>query len=223
METSVGAGSPALETPEGKRSMIRSAAIGLAAATFALAAQAQTPPAPTVVRGAVVALQDNVLTVKPERGGAPEKITLAPSWSVAVMKPVAIDAIQPGSFIGTTNMPKGDGVGTSLEVHVFPPGVKMGEGHYGWDLKPGSMMTNGTVGKVVAGKKGSRELDVAYNGTGLRHIVVPAKVPVVQITGGAREQIKPGVPVFMVVRKGADGSMAAGSVSIGENGAKPPM
>ena len=139
------------------------------------------------------------------------------------MKPVAIDAIQPGSFIGTTNMPKGDGQGTSLEVHVFPPGVKMGEGHYGWDLKPGSMMTNGTVGKVVAGKKGSRELDVAYNGSGMRHIVVPAKVPVVQITGGGRELVKVGTPVFMVVRKAPDGSMATNSVSVGENGAKPPM
>jgi hypothetical protein len=46
---------------------------------------------------------------------------------------------------------------------------------------------------------------------------------VVQITMGAREALKPGVPVFMVVQKKPDGSLAAGSVSIGENGAKPPM
>ena len=201
------------------------AAFGAAALlTLATAAYAQAPApaAPTVVRGKVTALADNAITVQPDKGPA-QKVTLAPTWSVAVMKPVAIDAIQPGSFIGTTNMPKGDGVGTSMEVHVFPPGVKMGEGHYAWDLKPGSMMTNGTVGKVVAGKKGSRELDVAYNGTGMRHIVVPAKVPVVQITGGTRELVKVGTPVFMVVRKNPDGTMAAGSVSVGENGAKPPM
>lgn len=207
--------------------MKRSIAVLAAAAALGLAAAAQAqspaPPAPTVVRGQVVSLADNVLTVKPERGGAPEKVALAPTWTVAVMKPVAIDAIQPGSFIGTTEMPKKEGAGRSLEVHVFPPGVKMGEGHYGWDLKPGSMMTNGTVGKVISGKRGSRELEVAYNGTGLRHITVPANVPVVQITGGTREQIKPGIPVFMVVRKAPDGSLAAGSVSIGENGAKPPM
>jgi hypothetical protein len=199
--------------------LLTSAAV---AQTPAPAAPAPAPAAPTVVRGKVTALADNAITVQPDKG-APQKVTLAPTWSVAVMKPVAIDAIQPGSFIGTTNMPKGEGAGTSLEVHVFPPGVKMGEGHYGWDLKPGSMMTNGTVGKVVAGKKGSRELDVAYNGTGMRHIVVPAKVPVVQITGGTRELVKVGTPVFMVVRKLPDGTMAAGSVSVGENGAKPPM
>jgi hypothetical protein len=182
-----------------------------------------TPPGPPIVRGTVVELKDNVLTLKSEKDGKPMQVTLAQTWSVSVMKPVAIDAIQPGSFIGTTNMPTGEGAGESLEVHVFPPGVKMGEGHYGWDLKPGSMMTNGTVGKVVSGKKGSRELEVAYNGSGLRHITVPAKVPVVQITPGARELVKPGIPVFMVVRKNPDGSMATGGVSVGENGAKPPM
>ena len=137
------------------------------------------------------------------------------------MKPVAIDAIQPGSFIGTAEMPKADGTGRSLEVHVFPPGVKMGEGHYGWDLKPGSMMTNGTVGSVIAGKKGSRELDVSYS-YGQRHITVPANVPVVQIAPGKREMVKVGTPVFMVVQKGP-GGMIAGSISVGENGAKPAM
>jgi hypothetical protein len=206
------------------RSAVAASAAALSLAATAAYAQAPaSPPGPTVLRGKVVALADNVLTVKPERGGAEAKVTLAPSWTVAVMKPVAIDAIQPGSFIGTSEMPKADGTGRSLEVHVFPPGVKMGEGHYGWDLKPGAMMTNGTVGKVVAGKRGSRDLDVVYNGQPPRHITVPAKVPVVQITPGAREMLKPGLPVFMVLQKKPDGTLAAGSVSIGENGAKPPM
>lgn len=209
-----------------KKILAGAVALALAAtaahAQMAAAKPGATPPGPTVVRGKVTALAADAMTVQPDKGPA-QKVALAPSWTVAVMKPVAIDAIQPGSFIGTTEMPKKEGAGRSLEVHVFPPGVKMGEGHYGWDLKPGSMMTNGTVGKVVAGKKGSRELDVAYNGSGMRHIVVPAKVPVVQITGGTREQVKVGTPVFMVVRKMPDGSLATGSVSIGENGAKPPM
>ena len=207
--------------------MIRTTAISAIAAlalsaTGALAQNPApaTPPAPTVVRGRVTAMTDTQLTVKTGKG--PQVVGLTPAWSVAVMKTVAIDAIQPGSFIGTSEMPNKDGsTGTSLEVHVFPPGVKMGEGHYGWDLKPGSMMTNGTVGSVVAGKKGSRELDVSYS-YGQRHITVPAKVPVVQITGGKRDMVKVGTPVFMVVQKTATGMMA-GSISVGENGAKPPM
>jgi hypothetical protein len=206
--------------------MIRTAATALAAlALSTTAALAQTPPpaappAPTVVRGTVTVMSETSLTVKTDKG--PQVVGLAPTWTVAVMKPVAIDAIQPGSFIGTTEMPSKDGsTGKSLEVHVFPPGVKMGEGHYGWDLKPGSMMTNGTVGTVVAGKRGSRELDVSYS-YGQRHITVPAKVPVVQITPGKRDMLKVGTPVFMVVGKTQNGLMA-NSVSIGENGAKPPM
>jgi hypothetical protein len=201
--------------------MFKTAAFAAALAATATVAFAQAPPTPTVVRGKVTAMTATSLTVKPDKGPA-QTIGLTPSWSVAVMKPVAIDAIQSGSFIGTSEMPAKDGTGRSLEVHVFPPGVKMGEGHYGWDLKKGSMMTNGTVGKVVAGKKGSRELDVAYS-YGTRHIVVPANVPVVQIVPGTRTLVKTGVPVFMVVQKRPDGSLMAGSVSVGENGAKPPM
>jgi hypothetical protein len=200
----------------------RSLAIGLAALTLtttAALAQPATPPTPTVVRGTVTAMTDASLTVKTDKG--PQTVALMANWSVAMTKAVAIDAIQPGSFIGTTEMPKADGQGESLEVHVFPPGVKMGAGHYGWDLRPGSMMTNGDVATVVAGKKGSRELDVSYP-NGQRHITVPANVPVVQIGPGKREMVKVGVPVFMVVGKTPNG-LVTNSVSVGENGAKPPM
>src|SRR5579884_3150720 len=120
--------------------MTKTAATLAAVISFTLAgaalgqAPAAAPPGPPIVRGNVVEVKDNVLTVKSERDGKPVQVTLAPTWTVAVMKPVAIDAIQPGSFIGTTEMPTTDGAGRSLEVHVFPPGVKMGEGHYGWDL-----------------------------------------------------------------------------------------
>ena len=199
--------------------------------TFALAlgavllasplALAQAPAAPTVVRGTVTAVSDAGLAIRTDKG--PVQVGLAPTWMVSVMKPVAIDAIQSGSFIGTAEMPDKNGSsGTSMEVHVFPPGVKMGEGHYTWDLKAGSMMTNGTVGTVVAGKAGSRELDVSFP-SGTRHIIVPADVPVVQITGGARDLVKVGTPVFLLAQRAPSGSLVAGAVSVGENGAKPPM
>lgn len=194
----------------------------LFAAALAVAAPAAAQPAaPLPVRGVVTQIDAARLTVKP-KSGKPVTVDLTPDWTVQVTKPIAVTEIKEGSFIGTAELPQADGTGRSLEVHVFPPGVKMGEGHYGWDLKKGSMMTNGTVGTVVAGKRGSRELDVNYS-YGKRHITVPAKVPVVQITPGRRDQIKPGVPVFLVVQKRSDGTIMSGGVSIGENGAKPPM
>jgi hypothetical protein len=188
------------------------------AVLWASGAAAQTPP--SIVRGVVTKVQPGSLVIK-GRDGKPVTVALTSAWTVSVMKAIGADAIQPGSFIGTAEMPQADGTGRSLEVHIFPPGVKMGEGHYAWDLKPRSMMTNGTVGKVTASRHG-RELDVAYP-NGARHLVVPAHVPIVQITGGDRAQVKPGVSVFMLAFQAAGGVLTAGSVAIGEGGKAPPM
>jgi len=197
------------------------AAIGAVLITAASAlAQPAPPPAPQIVRGTVTAIAANGLKLI-GRDGKPLSIALSPDWSVQVTKPVTVEAIQPGSFIGTAEMPQANGAGRSLEVHVFPPGVKMGEGHYGWDLKKGSMMTNGTVGKVTAGAHG-RELDVSYS-TGTRHIVVPPNVPIVQITPGDRAMVKPGTRVFLIAVKTPAGTLATNGVAIGEGGKAPPM
>ena len=196
-------------------SLPRFAALALSITVMGSVAHAQ-PAARQIIRGAVTAATDDALTIK-DKDGKTVTVAMAKGWTVALMKPITVDAIQPGSFIGTAEMPKGDNSGTSLEVHVFPPGMKMGEGHYDWNLKKGSMMTNGTVGKVVKGKSG-QELDVAYS-YGTRHIVVPKKVPIVQITGGDRTMIKPGAKVFLIAQPTAAGN----SVSTGEGGKAPPM
>ncbi len=183
-----------------------------------LSALAQAPPG--VARGTIVSIENDTLTLK-VANGATEKIALAKDWKVSVLKPVSVDTIQPGSFIGTAEMPQKDGTGRSLEVHVFPPGVKAGEGHYDWDLKKGSKMTNGTVGQVTASGKG-RELQVSYP-NGERKITVPPNVPVVQITPGERAMAKPGAAAFLIVAKTPGGELASNAIAVGENGAAPPM
>src|SRR5262249_31101687 len=130
-------------------------------------------------------------------------------------------AIKPGSFIGTTTIERPDGTGRSLEVHVFPPGVKMGAGHYAWDLRPGSMMTNGDVGKVVSSPKGDT-LEVSYPG-GTHTVLVPPTAKIVETGPGDRGMVKPGVSVFVIAAKQPDGTLAASTVLVGENGAPPPM
>jgi hypothetical protein len=194
------------------------AAVGL---MLMAAGAAAAQGARQIVRGVVASVTASQLVVT-GRDGKPVTVNLAPNWTVTVMKPITADAIQTGSFIGTTEMPQADGTGVSVEVHVFPPGVKMGEGHYPWDLQPGAMMTNGTVGTVTAVGSG-RAIDVSYpNGT--RHIVVPPNAPIVLITpGGAQSLIQPGVSVFLVAAPGADGVLATNNISTGENGAAPPM
>ena len=190
---------------------------GLAVAV-AFAAAAQT--APVRLRGKIKSIAGDALVVQP-RDGAPVVVKLAATWAVIVMKPVDVGAIAPGSFIGTTTMERPDGTGRSLEVHVFPPGMKPGQGHYPWDLKPHSMMTNGDVGKVVATPKG-RMVEVSYPG-GMHQILVPPNVPVVAFTPGERAMLKPGVRVFIIPAKTADGTLSADRVVIGVNGAAPPM
>ena len=175
---------------------------------------------PRVARGIVAAIDNDSLTLTSGEGQK-QVIPLAKDWTVSLLKPVQIDAIQPGSFIGTAEMPAKDGTGRSLEVHVFPPGVKAAEGHYDWDLRQGSKMTNGTVGTVTT-KSSGRELLVSYPG-GERRLVVPKHVPIVQITAGERSLVKSGVPVFVMIAAGPGGRPAAISIAVGEGGAKPPM
>ena len=172
------------------------------------------------VRGKVASITADTLVVK-LKSGTPMTIKLAPTWSVAAMKNVTMDAIKPGSFIGTTTIERKDGTGRSLEVHVFPPGVKMGAGHYAWDLRPHSMMTNGDVGKVVAGAKGNT-IEVSYPG-GMLTVLVPPTAKIVETGPGDRAMVKPGVSVFVMAMKRPDGALAAASVVVGEKGAPPPM
>jgi hypothetical protein len=197
----------------------RSHALGALVFFVPLLALAQAPPAPTFARGTIAAIDASSLTLK-GKDGATTKYAFGDQATVTVLKPVTIDAIKAGSFIGTAEMPQKDGTGRSLEVHVFPPGQKAGEGHYPWDKKPGSMMTNGTVGKVTTTAKG-RELEVSYP-NGERKVVVPKSVPIVQFTSGTRGDLKPNIPAFVVVIQTPNGP-AAVNVAIGENGATPPM
>jgi hypothetical protein len=193
-------------------------ALAAAALLLPLTVFAQAPPG--VARGVIVAVENDTLTLK-SADGTTQTIALAKDWNVSVLKPVDVDAIKPGSFIGTAEMPQKNGTGRSLEVHVFPPGVKAGEGHYDWDLKKGSMMTNGTVGQVTAGAKG-RELQVTYP-NGERRIVVPEGVPIVQITKGERSLAKAGTAAFLIVAKTPGGGLTSKGIAVGENGAAPPM
>lgn len=189
-----------------------------AACLLPLVTLAQAPPG--VARGTIEALHGDTLTLRTNEGRT-ETIQLAPDWRVTVLKPIGIGAIKPGSFIGTAEMPQSNGTGRSLEVHVFPPGVKAGEGHYPWDLRKGSAMTNGTVGQVKASPRG-RRITVTYP-HGERHILVPNNVPIVELTTGERSQVRSGIPAFLIVAKSPAGALTSTGIAIGENGAKPPM
>ncbi|KQU66144.1 MULTISPECIES: hypothetical protein [unclassified Rhizobacter] len=197
----------------------------LGAALLALAvtvAHAQTPtPAPTQrLRGTVESFDNTTLVMK-ERSGELLRLALADSFGVNEVVPTELSGIAAGSYIGTAAMPQADGTLQALEVLVFPEQARgSNEGHYPWDLQPGSTMTNATVADVVGQAKG-RTLRLRYK-DGEKTVLVPEGVPVVTVKPGDRALLVPGAKVLVTAQL-RDGKPVALRAIAGRNGVAPPM
>jgi hypothetical protein len=178
--------------------------------------QAAVAQVPQNVKGRVAAIKGDTVTVTTASGDV--TVVLAPDWSISVSAPIAIGQIKPGSFIGTTNV-NVPGGGRSTEIHVFPPGAKAFAGQRMLDAGSGSMMTNGTVGKVVASANG-RELDISFPG-GMRHVMVPPIALITSVTPVDRAQFKPGIVVSIAVFTEPGQPLLGRFVSTGPGGSAP--
>ena len=172
-------------------------------------------------RGTVVSLEGGKLTVHP-KSGPDVTIALADKFAVLAVVKSSMSEIKPGAFIGTATMTKPDSTLRSMEVVVFPEGMKgTGEGHYPWDLPGSSMMTNATVTNAVKSVDGQM-VTMAYKG-GEKKIEIPADVPVVTLFPASAADIKPGEAVFVPGQRGEDGVVHASVVLFGKDGVVPPM
>ena len=173
------------------------------------------------IRGDVVALEGTDFQVR-TRGGETLFVKLADNYTVTAVVRIAIDAIVPGAYVGTAAMPQPDGTLTALEVLVLPESARgSNEGHYPWDLQPGSMMTNATVADI-ARVEAARRMRLRYK-DGEKVVVVPENVPIVTFEPGDRAMLKPGAHILLTATKGSDGSLAASRVAVGKDGLVPPM
>jgi hypothetical protein len=179
-------------------------------------------PAPTQrIRGDVVSVDGLNLQVK-ERSGELLTVKLAENYVVTGVAKVGIEAITLNAFVGAASMPQSDGTQTALEVLVFPEsGRGSNEGHYPWDLQPGSMMTNATVAEVVAVGP-ARRLTLRYK-DGEKVIMVPANAPIVTFEPGDRAMLKPGAHILITATRQPDGSLTAARAAVGKDGLVPPM
>ena len=101
-------------------------------------------------------------------------------------------------------MPQADGSLSALEVHIFTEAMRgTGEGHYPWDLRPQSTMTNGNVEQIATAVDG-RTLTMKYK-DGEKKIFIPADTPIVAYVQGDKSDLKPGAKVFIVAAKQPDG------------------
>lgn len=200
------------------------------------------------LRGTVTDVTANGFTVQTTTGA--QNVAIAADTRIAGVVPSNLDAIQPGSFIGSANVPHG-ATANALEVVVFPPAMKgTGLGDYPWDLPAqeggGSAMTNGSVksamtnGTVKSNKlgglaapsamtngtvktstgSGTRTLVVDY-GKGEKTINVSPTTPVVTFQPADKSAIVAGARVFVVGKPGSP--VTAGFVAVGLNGTVPPM
>ena len=204
--------------------MLKFLMAGLLAAGLTATALAQDAP-PQHIRGVIVSLDGNVLTVGAPIGPAVTKVVLAPNFKVSYIVKSSLKAIVPGSFVGTAAVPQTDGSLRALEVHIFPPGVKPGAGTGPWDLAPTSTMTNGNVDSIGATKVdnvAAGVLTITYDG-GEKKVTVPASAMVVGYEAADASALVRGAHVNIFARKGADGNLTAASVSVGKDGLVPPM
>ena len=195
-------------------------AIAMVAAST-LYAIAQQAPTPTRGRGAIEAVDGDVLTVK-ARSGEDVKLHMTPDMRVVGITKISLSDIKVGSFIGTTTVPGPDGMPTALEVHVFPESMRgTGEGSRPFDLKPNSTMTNATVAESVVGNDGHTLL-VKHKDGELKLLVTP-ETPVVTYVPADKSDLKPGAKVIAFMKQLTDGSFETNRVSVGRDGLTPPM
>lgn len=219
-------------------------AIAMAAAVPAIAADQAVH-----VRGTVTDVTATGFTVQTATGA--QNVAIAADTHIAGVVPSNLDAIQPGSYIGSANVPHG-AAANALEVVVFPPAMKgTGLGDYAWDLpahgSAGSAMTNGSVkssamtnGTVKSSAAGGSAMHSAMtngtvktaDGSGARTLVVDygsgektinvtANTPIVTFAPADKSAIVKGAKVFVAGKPG--NPVAAGFVAVGLNGTAPPM
>jgi len=193
-------------------------------ATVSVAAFAQTPgsaPAPSRIRGEIVSVNGDVLVV--HRANADNvTISFKPETPVGAVKNVKLTEIKAGAYVGAASLPGPDGKLTAREVLVFPEAMRgTGDGHYAWDLLPGSMMTNANVDTIVEASSG-RELTLSYKG-GTKVVTVPEGAPVVTFTDATRSDVVAGKKVFIVASMTGPGHYDARRVIVEKDGVAPPM
>jgi len=179
-------------------------AAGLAVAPALALAQPAAParpPAFTRYAGTVTAVAEDHLTIKAQDGQTTD-VPLSRTWTAVATRPVDIETIKPGSFVATANTDIDATTGKSIELRIFEPGNKGGEGSFPMQ-QPHTTMTNATVQTVTKGAQG-RELVVAYPG-GTRHIIVPPDVQVIGNFPVDRDSIKAGDEISAFGVKGDDG------------------
>jgi Domain of unknown function (DUF5666) len=197
------------------------AGLALSALTIIVSDHAALAQDTVRVRGTIESIDGPTYLIK-ARDGAELKVALADKAQIAAVVTASLTDIKQGLFVGVTAMPQADGSLSAVEVHIFPEAMRgTGEGHYSWDLRPKSTMTNANVDQVVTAVDG-QTLTLKYK-DGEKRIFVPADTPIVAYVRGDNNDLKPSARVFIAAVKQPDGTLQGRAWRIGRDGVTPPM
>jgi len=159
---------PNLTSTENLMSIRKQAGVMLAAFLFAGAALAQAPDGkPVRIRGDIVSLQGDILTVH-RRSGDTVSIEVKPDVGVSALKAIRLSDVRAGSYVGAEAISGRDGKMTAGSLLVFPDVARgTNEGHFPYDFGANSTMTNANVDTVVTANNG-RELKLSYSSSPIR-------------------------------------------------------
>jgi hypothetical protein len=195
--------------------------IALGAVTIIVSCGAALAQDTVRVRGAIESIDGSTYLIK-ARDGAELKVALADKAQIAAVVKASLADIKQGLFVGVTAMPQADGSLSAVEVHIFPEAMRgTGEGHYSWDLRPQSTMTNANIDQVVTAVDG-QTLTLKYK-DGEKKIFVAADTPIVAYVRGDNNDLKPGAKVFIAAVKQPDGTLQGRAWRVGRDGVTPPM
>ena len=193
-----------------------------AALSFALVCIASSASAQETVRirGTIEKVDGPIFVVK-NRDGAEVKLTVTDNPLFVAISPSKMADIKPGMFVGSAGTMQPDGIQKAIEVHIFPESMRgTGEGHYDWDLKPQTKMTNANVEQTVAGVDG-QVLSVKYKDGEKKLLVTPETVVVTYVPGN-KDELTPGTKIFVgAAKKQPDGTVQTPRITYGRNGAGP--
>ncbi len=194
---------------------------GLVALLALLVTAQASAQVPVRVRGAIAKISGPTLTIA-SRDNSIVEVRLADDAGVTAVVPAALSDVKVGQFVGIAAVPGDGGRLRAQEVLIFPEAARgTGEGHYPWDLAPGSTMTNATVQTRVDRVEGP-VLTLRHKDGSVK-IEVPTGVPIVTFAPGERSMLQPGVHVFISGQQRSDGIVSAGRVLVGKDGLIPPM
>jgi len=198
--------------------------VAMSAAIFALSSV--SAQAPNVrVRGTIEKLDGNVLMVK-SRDGAELKLVLKDNVRIGGIVKASLGDVKPDSNVAITSRPRADGTLEAFELRIAPTGQPFNSFHSEWDLMPNSFMTNGSLQTSIAGVDG-QVLTVKYKVLGKpdeeKKLVVTPKTIIATTVPGTKEDLKPGLKVFVAgAPKLPDGSLDVAAIQV-EKEIPPPQ